>query len=175
MAAVPTVAFEVGCVNMSEGALAELESTAMAEGTLMEPLACVVVERGAVAPAGLAFVVVSNGGMAKRGSTGTTLGAFVEPVAGVLARRDAKEVETKGALRGSFGDRGGNQASARALVDPAVAISFARFLPNSVFEGLRGRTGAEDIEPVELARAGLLEVENADLGLMNFNVSWSFQ
>ena len=157
---------------MSEGALAELESTVTARGALMELFACAVVERGAVVPAGLAFVVVSRGGMVERGSTGTMLDALVEHVAGVLARREAKKVETKGALR-SLGVRGGKMASARALLALIVVeVSFGVTLEGPVFcEGLRGRTGAEDIEPVELARAGLLEVENADFGLINVNVS----
>ena len=158
---------------MSEGALAELESTVIGRGALMELFACAVVERGAVVPAGLAFVVVSRGGMVERGSTGTMLDALVEQVAGVLASpREAKKVETKGALR-SLGVRGGNMASARALLALLAAeISSGVILEGPVFcEGLRGRTGAEDIEPVELARAGLLDVENADLGLINVNVS----
>ena len=176
VAAVPTVASEVACVNMSEGALAELESTAIARGDLMGPFACTVLERGAVATAGLALVVVSSGRLVERGSTDTSLGALVEHVAGVLARRAAKKVETKGALRGSLGVRGGNRASAWALEVIAVEASLVTSLVGPVFcEGLRGRTGAEDIEPVELARAGLLDVENADLGLMIGNVSHSVQ
>ena len=164
---------------MSEGALAELESTLIGRGALMRAFTFAILKGGAVAPAGLASLAASGGGLVGRGSADTPLGAFVEHVAGVLARREAEKVETKGALRGSLGVRGGIwhcSKSLAVLAALAAAASSGVGLVGPVFcEGLKGRTGAEDIEPVELERAGLLDVENADLGLMNVNVSYSIQ